>query len=240
MIFFELGSLLPKFEEQAMNNTTKLFKSAKGSNEQERANDRTKNFTAEYNELQTEWYQRLVDLGLMKRTDIFHNAGDLHLEYDLGAETQFNIFSVFLHRGNFHTGRTACTKRCPDCFLNKKIWSHFVVGTSSTEIAKLTNISARAVEYRIKQLKDRAKQAKIDGKLEAIKCLPNEIEADKKRKALKTKHQNLIRSKNFASNLAEAETFQTALVGVRLDEEAVEAINHSTAMLALAFTSREG
>jgi len=223
-----------------MNNITKLFPAAKGSNEQERANDRSTTFKLEYKNLQSFWYQKLVDLGLMSSQDVNSDLGNLNLEYDLGAETQFNIFSVFLHRGNFHTGRTACTKRCPDCFLNKKIWSHFVVGTPSTEIAKLTDSTKRAVNYRIKQLKERAKQAKIDGKLEAIKCLPNEIEADRKRKALKTKHQKLIRSKNFASNLTESETFQTALVGVRLDEEAVEAINHSTAMLALAFTSKEG
>jgi hypothetical protein len=215
----------------------KLFKSPKGSTEQERALHREKLFAEEHGKLQTEWYARLISSGM----DVAH----VHLgserrdsgSFDDVQADQFNNQCRWTHKADISSFGTSQQSK-PE--RNKQIWwLHSFHGLTNREIGERMDIDHKAVERILDRCRANFTEDTRNGLLAAENDTKQEQAEWRRLQALKEKHLKLVRSGQVGAAIVDKLIDSGHLIRLPIDTDAADALNEATAQLALAFAAGE-
>lgn len=221
-----------------MTTSAKLFTAPLNlGKETERAAVREKHFNEEYSDLQATWYARLVEAG-MDANHVYdkHGRRDEAKAYSESQETIYARAARFEHVADESDFQT---KHENNPQINKRIWHLYAVGQTEDEIADNVDLSRRTVRQKLNTLQKRQKLAAEAGKLLATNDSKAEVLEFNRLQALGRKHLALIKSGKLGETIVDSVTNSGALVPTLFDQDSIDALNSTTAWLALAFASNK-
>jgi hypothetical protein len=215
----------------------KLFKSPKGSTEQERALHREKLFTEEHGKLQAEWNARLISSGMDANTVYSEYGRDVETRYSEAQEIQYSNYSRWLHKADacrFNHGPRSNIER------NKAAWNLFANrGMTLREISSQLDVDVKNLHTTVSKLIEACNEDTRNGLLAAENDTKQEQAEWRRLQALKEKHLKLVKSGQVGAAIVDNLIDSGHLIPLPIDTDAADALNEATAQLALAFAAGE-
>jgi hypothetical protein len=213
----------------------KLFTAARGNTEQEKALSREKSFNDEFGALQSEWYQRTISSGMPANQVLNEIPNHEASRYSPEQEHQFAIYARWLHKAapaQFEIGKDTASR-------NKKVWSLFSMGHTEREIADALDLHRKTVYNILVKLQSRCHEDTRNGLLDADSDSRSEINQWTRLQAIKQKHLTMLRNGTLAETIADSIIDSGCLIKLPYDQEVIDALNESTAQIALALAVGE-